>query len=50
MLCGRQSKALDKSIRMAATYWLESKAFFQSSSSLRMVVWHPCSLQKAHKN
>ncbi|KAH3700368.1 hypothetical protein DPMN_075344 [Dreissena polymorpha] len=50
MLCGRQSKALDRSIRMAATYWLESKAFFQSSTSLRMVVWHPCPLRKADKH
>jgi hypothetical protein len=29
--CGRQSKAFDKSIKIAAIYLFSSKAFFQSS-------------------
>jgi hypothetical protein len=39
--CGRQSKAFDISISIAAKYSLLSKAFFQSSSSLNNVVWQP---------
>jgi hypothetical protein len=38
---GRQSNALERSIRTAATYWFFSRAFRQSSNNLSRVVWHP---------
>jgi hypothetical protein len=46
---GRQSNALERSLRTAATYWFFSRAFRQSSNNLRRVVWHPWPLLKAQK-
>jgi hypothetical protein len=40
-LWGRQSKAFDKSMRMAATNLVSSRAFFQSSIIFRRAVWQP---------
>jgi hypothetical protein len=38
MSCGKQSNAFDKSIKIATIYSLQSKACFQSSKSLKIVV------------
>jgi hypothetical protein len=40
-LWGRQSKAFDKSMSMAATNLFSSRAFFQSSIIFRRAVWQP---------
>ena len=49
MSCGRQSKAFERSIRIAAIYWILSRAVFQSSRSLSKVGWQPWPFLKAHK-
>ena len=46
-LLGRQSNALDRSIRIAATHLCWSSANFQSSTRRRRVIWHPNPLRNA---